>query len=265
MNKSSSSEDDFKKKMFIRGQIITRLTRPKEVKSALLKVLSSEYIRKKCRLTIYPSDEFFDDLTEKINNNLSERSKVQIEAERLLKKDEYQILASAFEDQIKLLSLTIREVLAKKFMVDIDELDEKLVNSLLGIQEEPGAVRKDYKKIIFVVDDDPKTRNILRHILKKNKFKVIEAENGDDAFYRLGNNKADLILLDINMPRMDGKEFLRRIKSNPSYRDIPIVMISAHGDSETVQETIQLGARDFIIKPFSSNILNDKISNILDS
>ena len=79
---------------------------------------------------------------------------------------------------------------------------------------------------ILVVDDDPNIRELIRLILKKEGFDVLDAEDGKDALEKLENSKTDLIVLDIMMPNMDGWEFCREVRS---FCDMPILMLTAKG------------------------------------
>jgi two-component system, NtrC family, nitrogen regulation response regulator NtrX len=115
---------------------------------------------------------------------------------------------------------------------------------------------------ILVIDDEKSIRNTLRDILEYEKFKVDDAENGMEGLKLVGSNKYDVILCDIKMPKMDGIETLSNIlKQN---NEIPVIMISGHGDIETAVEAIKKGAYDYISKPLDLNRLLITIRNALD-
>lgn len=252
------------KKLFVRTRLMRQLGQPRELKSALLKVLASEYIQKKCKLSLLPGEEFLDDLVDRIEKDLVTRAQIQVEADKLLKKDDRRTLGSAYQDQIQVLGAAIREVLSKEFRVPLEELNERLVLGILGAEQAGGGGKADNaKSTVLIVDDTKQTRKILKTLLEKNGFRVIEAEDGEEGLYALGKNKIDIALVDVSMPRMNGKEFLKYIKSNPTFKNIPIVMVSAQGDTNTVRETIALGALDFIVKPFKSAIVIDKVTKIV--
>ena len=111
---------------------------------------------------------------------------------------------------------------------------------------------------ILVVDDERSIRNTLREILEYEKFEVDEAAEGQEALEKARNNRYDLILLDIKMPRMDGIEVLEQLMK---FTDVPVVMISGHGTVETVVEAVKKGAYDYITKPLDLNRLLVTIRN----
>jgi two-component system, NtrC family, nitrogen regulation response regulator NtrX len=111
---------------------------------------------------------------------------------------------------------------------------------------------------ILVVDDEKSIRNTLREILEYEKFEVDEAAEGQEALEKAKNNRYDLILLDIKMPRMDGIEVLEQLMK---FTDVPVVMISGHGTVETVVEAVKKGAYDYITKPLDLNRLLVTIRN----
>ncbi len=114
---------------------------------------------------------------------------------------------------------------------------------------------------ILVVDDERSIRNTLREILEYEKFKVDDAENGMKALELIQQNKYDVVLLDIKMPQMDGIEVLDKILD---ITDVPVIMISGHGNIDTAVESIKLGAFDYIAKPLDLNRLLITIRNALD-
>ncbi|MFT6167731.1 MAG: DNA-binding NtrC family response regulator [Vicingaceae bacterium] len=115
---------------------------------------------------------------------------------------------------------------------------------------------------ILVVDDDRPIRSTLKEILEFEKFKVEDAEDGQMAIDKIQKNNYDLILCDIKMPKMDGIEVLQKIQELKP--EIPVVMISGHGDIETAVGAIKLGAFDFIAKPLDLNRLLVTVRNALD-
>jgi two-component system chemotaxis response regulator CheY len=96
-------------------------------------------------------------------------------------------------------------------------------------------------------------------------YKTLEAENGAEAIARLRkySTSIDLVVLDRNMPIMDGFEVLKKMKSDPAYAKIPVLMATADGVQEDVVEAIQAGADGYLVKPFKREMLIEKISNLL--
>ena len=116
---------------------------------------------------------------------------------------------------------------------------------------------------ILVVDDEKSIRDALSDILLEEKYEVVTAENGEDGFQKLSEEKIDLILCDIKMPKMDGMEFLQ--KSYDEGFDVPFIMISAHGTIDTAVEATKKGAFDFIQKPPDLNRILLTVRNAIDN
>ena len=117
--------------------------------------------------------------------------------------------------------------------------------------------------VILIIDDIEVNRVILKGIFE-NDYDVIEAENGAQALEILDNGiKVDVILLDIIMPVMDGIDFLKNIKSDKRYCDIPIVVNTQAGEQENEYKALVLGADDFIAKPYEPKIVKRRITNII--
>lgn len=117
---------------------------------------------------------------------------------------------------------------------------------------------------ILVVDDHRTTRLKLCLGLKQQGHTVGEAENGMQALEKLRDEKFDLVLLDILMPEMDGYQVLERIKENILLRDVPVIVISAMDDLESVVKGIELGAEDYLPKTFDPVLLRARIGACLE-
>jgi len=104
---------------------------------------------------------------------------------------------------------------------------------------------------IIIVDDDPVNREFFQVMLSKLGFSVDEAEDGQDALEKIKKFQPDLILMDNVMPRMTGWELTKNLKSDPKYRDIPIIMLSALDDVKNKVAGFELGVDDYITKPFN--------------
>ncbi len=117
---------------------------------------------------------------------------------------------------------------------------------------------------ILIVEDEASIRRVLTKILSEenDSYIVEEAEDGLQGFEKIKNNDYDLVLCDIKMPKMDGVELLEAVKKIKP--EIPIVMISGHGDMETAIQTMRLGAFDYISKPPDLNRLLNTVRNALD-
>lgn len=100
---------------------------------------------------------------------------------------------------------------------------------------------------ILVVDDDPHIRELASLFLRKDGFEVIEAADGMEALSRLDSVKADLVIIDVMMPKMDGWELCQEIRAA---FDIPILMLTARGETSQKLKGFQLGTDDYVVKPF---------------
>jgi len=120
-------------------------------------------------------------------------------------------------------------------------------------------------KTILVVDDSHIMRNIVKNTFAMLKIpcQYLEAENGKKAYHLLETNKVSLVLLDWNMPEMDGIEFLKKVRSMPDYKDLPIIMVTSESAKYNVIEALQSGATDYIVKPVREKIFMEKLTEIL--
>ena len=118
---------------------------------------------------------------------------------------------------------------------------------------------------ILIVDDNEDNRYTLLNRLRREGYdNVTVAENGREALERLAQGSFDLILLDIMMPELNGYEVLERIKSDTALRNIPVIMISAVDELDSVVRCIQLGAEDYLFKPFNATLLRARVGACLE-
>lgn len=124
-----------------------------------------------------------------------------------------------------------------------------------------GAHREslNHKGVLLVVDDSDMNRDLLGRWLRREGHEVVMADNGLSALDMVRQRPFDLILLDILMPGTDGIEVLRQLKSSPHFQHIPVIMISAFGETESVVRCIQMGAEDYLPKPFNRAVLKARI------
>lgn len=105
-------------------------------------------------------------------------------------------------------------------------------------------------KHILIVDDSKTVRNLVAFIMKKEGFTVTTAEDGLDGLEKLyAAGTVDLIISDVNMPRMDGFTFIKTVREQEAYRDLPIVVLSTEGQEHDIQQGLSLGANLYMIKP----------------
>jgi serine phosphatase RsbU (regulator of sigma subunit) len=117
---------------------------------------------------------------------------------------------------------------------------------------------------ILVADDEPFNVDYLEQELEDLNYETISACNGQDALQKVEGEHPDLILLDIMMPVMDGFDVLSHLKANAKTREIPVIVISAHNDLQSMVKGIQLGAEDYLPKPFEPTLLRARISSSLE-
>jgi len=119
------------------------------------------------------------------------------------------------------------------------------------------------KESILVVDDEEDIRELIQYNLSKDGYRVTCAATGEEGLSLVGNLKPDLIILDLMLPGIDGLEVCRRLKMDPAFKSIPIVMVSARGEEPDVVSGLELGADDYISKPFSPRVLIARIKSVL--
>jgi two-component system, chemotaxis family, chemotaxis protein CheY len=116
---------------------------------------------------------------------------------------------------------------------------------------------------ILVVDDSPAIRKVLFTLLKRSGFEVDEATNGELALQKAKNSKIDLVVSDVNMPKMDGLEFLAKLRELDGYRKVPVVMLTTESQKEQVMEAKQHDIRGWVLKPLDPEKFLHTINNLL--
>jgi two-component system, chemotaxis family, chemotaxis protein CheY len=120
---------------------------------------------------------------------------------------------------------------------------------------------------VLVVDDSAAIRKILQRVLRQTGMAINtihEAGDGEDALKLLRSHKVDLVLTDINMPKMDGLELLAALKKSPEWVNVPVVMITTEGGESKVAEAVRLGAAGYVRKPFTADQIKEKLAGILE-
>ena len=119
-------------------------------------------------------------------------------------------------------------------------------------------------KTVLIVDDSKTVRNLVAFIMKKEGFKVVTAEDGLDGLEKLYSaEKIDLIISDINMPRMDGFTFIKSVREQEAYRDIPIVVLSTEGQEKDIKAGLAIGANLYMVKPAQPDKMVKNIKMLL--
>src|SRR5215217_2018431 len=123
----------------------------------------------------------------------------------------------------------------------------------------PGATRPT----ILVVEDEAPLLTLLRYNLEKQGFRVEEAADGQEALLRIAEARPDLVLLDWMLPALSGLEVCRQIRRRPATRDLPIIMVTARTDDQDAVRALDIGADDYVTKPFAMQGLMARIRALL--
>ena len=119
------------------------------------------------------------------------------------------------------------------------------------------------RRNLLILDDEPSITKILEHFLKKDFNVVIKNDGSDGMLWLEEGNQADLIIADLHMPNLSGKEFLKVAKASNLYADIPVIILSGSDESSERIQCLNLGADDFMLKPFNPMEVHAKINAIL--
>src|ERR1041385_2540462 len=129
------------------------------------------------------------------------------------------------------------------------------------------CVRRRMESDVLVVDDSAAIRKILQRVLRQTGMAIrtiYEAGDGQEALSLLAGHSVELILTDINMPKMDGLQLLASVKASARWRDIPVVMIPTEGGETKVAEAVKLGAAGYVRKPFTADQIKEKLAGFLE-
>jgi two-component system, sensor histidine kinase and response regulator len=118
--------------------------------------------------------------------------------------------------------------------------------------------------VILLVDDNPQNLQVLGKLLQEEKYEIEFAVNGEATFEWLKNKQFDLILLDLNMPGMNGFEVCKRIRSDNEMNEVPIIFLSAESERDSILKGFEVGAQDYVTKPFDSRELLARVKTQLD-
>jgi two-component system chemotaxis response regulator CheY len=120
---------------------------------------------------------------------------------------------------------------------------------------------------VLVVDDSAAIRKILTRVLRQTGMAIQtihEAGDGQEALALMAQHRVDLVLSDINMPKMDGLQLLASLKASPQWQRIPVVMITTEGGETKVAEAVKLGAAGYVRKPFTADQIKEKLVGLLE-
>lgn len=124
-------------------------------------------------------------------------------------------------------------------------------------------VEEPSSPMVLYVDDDPFQHSVIKAMLAGEKLRLVCVPSAAEAFKVLGKELPDLILMDINLPEIDGVEATRRIKARHEYAQVPILMVTGLGTRDMVVESLRAGAVEFVVKPVNREILVEKVRRLV--
>jgi two-component system, chemotaxis family, chemotaxis protein CheY len=143
-----------------------------------------------------------------------------------------------------------------------DEQDIAQHGTSKGKRAGPHSVNEDVMKTCLVVDDSSVIRKVARRILEGLEFQIVEAENGEEAIESCRSRLPDAILLDWNMPKMDGYDFLRALRRLPGGDRPKVVFCTTENDVAHIARALHAGANEYIMKPFDKDIVEAKFQEV---
>jgi len=187
------------------------------------------------------------------------------------KKNGYQDISAAAIAALKAGTTSLEEV--HPYLDVNDSVEQEDVNSTSNLKNSAN-IEKDSKaaeKItsvdktkLLIVEDDPDIRFMLKTLFERELFDVALAENGQKALESVYESIPSIILCDLKMPIMDGREFMKRLKSNPQTKSLPVIILTGNDDEENEVDALDLGAKDFISKASSPTVILARIRRAMD-
>ncbi|MFO7695500.1 MAG: ATPase, T2SS/T4P/T4SS family [Vicinamibacterales bacterium] len=153
---------------------------------------------------------------------------------------------------------TMREValsLVESGVTSIEEINRVLADE----SDTPESSRVPDRQRVLVVDDDRTIRLMVRRLLEKDGFEVIEGENGREAIELATRERPNLLLIDLMMPEMDGYQAIGALRNDARFRALPVVVLTAEGEAGVEERVLELGADDYVLKPFDAGVLVSRV------
>ena len=138
-----------------------------------------------------------------------------------------------------------------------------LPDEVLELVDDPGTAKRDGQQRILLVEDEDQLRLVLRDLLEREGFTVVEATDGVHALDAIDRDAPDAIVLDLNLPRLDGFQVLNHIRARAATATIPVLVLTALGDEDSEVKVFQSGANDFIAKPFRPRALSARLKALM--
>ena len=120
-------------------------------------------------------------------------------------------------------------------------------------------------KLILHIEDNPSNRKAMQHILRMTDYRLVEAEDGQEGLDMLEKEVPDLILTDIQLPKLSGYEVAKRVKADPRFKHIPVVAVTSYGMSGDDRKALEAGCEDYISKPYRPKVLLEHLEKFLGS
>jgi CheY-like chemotaxis protein len=152
---------------------------------------------------------------------------------------------------------TMREQALRLVAAGLTSIEE--VNRVLS---DTGGTKSHGRQRVLVTDDEPITRMLVKLLLEKSQFEVLEAANGRDAVEIATRERPDLVLIDLNMPEMDGYEAIARMRRDLSLATMPILVLTSEEGPGVERRVLELGADDYIMKPFNPDVLLSRVNAV---
>ena len=143
-------------------------------------------------------------------------------------------------------------------------LENRMARRLVAAADEDPVAPAAEPGLILVADDNDELRRKLCDLLREQGHEVVAVADGDDALAPLSTRPFDLLLTDIEMPRVNGFQLLDRLKADPQLCDLPVIVISGHGELEGIAHCIKMGAEDYLPKPFNRTLLKARVDACLE-
>jgi type II secretory ATPase GspE/PulE/Tfp pilus assembly ATPase PilB-like protein len=131
------------------------------------------------------------------------------------------------------------------------------------VDDVPGGAKKSGRQTVLLVEDEDALRLVLRDLLEREGYAVIEASDGVQALDEIDRAAPDVLVLDINLPRLDGYQVLTHLRARPATASLPVLVLTARGDEDSEVKVFESGANDFITKPFRPRALSARLKALL--
>jgi DNA-binding response OmpR family regulator len=151
---------------------------------------------------------------------------------------------------------TMREAalgMAESGVTSIDEVNRVLTG------DDAAAAKAPQRQRVLVVDDDRTVRLMVRRLLEKDGFEVVEGETGNDAIELALREQPDLLLIDLMMPEMDGYAAIGALRNHARLRALPVLVLTAESEAGVEERVLELGADDYVLKPFEPGVLVSRV------